>query len=172
VEAFPNGRHLTRTRDWLLELDPDAGEALRIGALTHDIERSLPGGPVQSGDVPANDRFYRDAHQARSVEIVSTWLDEQGRADLIDAVSEVVRIHEWGGTPGADLVQAADSISFLETTAKEMPGWIQEGRYSRERSVDQVRWMYDRIRVPRARELARLFYESAMRDLTKPSPSP
>jgi hypothetical protein len=165
VAPFPNGRHLIRTRAWLLELDPEATEALRIAALTHDIERDFPGGPAQSADVPANDRKYRDAHQARSVEIVSAWLREQGRADLVAAVSDIVGTHEWGGSPGADLVQAADSISFLETTAREAPGWIRNGRYSRERTVDQITWMYARIRLPRARELAHPFYETAMADL-------
>jgi hypothetical protein len=172
VEGFPNGPHLVRTRDWLLKLDPDAGEALRIAALTHDIERNVPGGPPQPADVPANDRSYRDAHQARSVEIVSAWLEEQGRFDLVQAVSDVVGMHEWGGSPGADLVQAADSIAFLEITAKEAPGWIREGRYSRERTVDQIKWMYARIRVPRARTLARPFFESAMERIADSRPAP
>lgn len=135
---------------------------MRIAALTHDIERNFPGGPPQSPDLPANDHSYRDAHQARSVEIVSAWLVEQGRADLVRSVSEIVGIHEWGGSPDADLVQAADSISFLETTARDAPGWVREGRYSRERTIDQITWMYDRIRLPRAQALARPFFESAL----------
>jgi hypothetical protein len=171
VAPFPNGHHLVRTRDWLVALEPDAGEALRIAALTHDIERNYPGGPRQRADAAANDRSYRDVHQARSVEVVSAWLAEQGRDDLVQAVSEIVGGHEWGGSPGADLVQAADSISFLETTAREAPGWIREGRYSRERTVDQIKWMYERIRLHRARELARPFFERAMRDLP-PHPDP
>jgi hypothetical protein len=172
VEGFANGRHLVRARDWLLELEPDASEALKIAALTHDIERNFPGGPSQRADVPANDRSYRDAHQARSVEILSSWLVEQGRSDLVEAVSDAVGTHEWGGSPGADLVQAADSIAFLEITAREAPGWVSEGRYSRERTVDQIKWMYTRIRLPRARALARPFYVKALNDLASLSPAP
>src|SRR5438445_6671586 len=74
VMPFEYGRHLVRTRDWLVELDPGAGEALRIAALTHDVERNFPGGPRQPANVPAKDRAYRDAHQARSAELFTTWL--------------------------------------------------------------------------------------------------
>ncbi len=46
IEPYWNAEHLRRTLDWLLELEPDAGEALRLAALTHDMERHFPGGPV------------------------------------------------------------------------------------------------------------------------------
>ena len=46
IEPYWNAEHLVRTRDWLLELDPGASEALRLAAVTHDMERHFPGGPV------------------------------------------------------------------------------------------------------------------------------
>jgi hypothetical protein len=67
-ETLADARHLLRTRDWLLELEPGAGLALRLAALTHDEERNFPGSPTQPTDRPARDREYRDAHQARSAE--------------------------------------------------------------------------------------------------------
>lgn len=168
VAPFENGWHLIRTRDWLLELDPEAGEALCIAALTHDVERNFPGGPVQQANVPANDRAYRDAHAARSAEIVTTWLNDQ-RADpaLIRDVAALVRMHEWGGSPADDLLQAADSISFLETTAPQARGWIQKRGYSRERSEDQFNWMLNRIKLPQARLLARPLYDVAVGALNR-----
>ena len=45
IEPYWNADHLRRTRDWLLVLEPDAGEALQLAALTHDMERHFPGGP-------------------------------------------------------------------------------------------------------------------------------
>ena len=45
IEPYWNAEHLVRTRDWVLELEPDASEALRLAALTHDMERHFPGGP-------------------------------------------------------------------------------------------------------------------------------
>jgi hypothetical protein len=35
--------------------------------------------------------------------------------DLANGVEALIRVHEWGGSPDANLVQAADSLSFLET---------------------------------------------------------
>ena len=166
VAPLANGRHLVRTRDWLVRLEPAASEALRIAALTHDVERNFPGGPVQPADLPANDRAYRDAHQARSAELTTKLL--QGRCaspGLIEQVAELVRTHEWGGSPDVDLLQAADSISFLETTAPEAGRWIREGRYTRERTEEQLRWMLDRIRLPEARRLALPLYEAAVGNL-------
>jgi hypothetical protein len=166
VAPFENGRHLIRTRDWLLVLDPGAGEPLRIAALTHDVERNFPGGPKQPANLPANDRAYRDAHAARSAEIVKTWLAEQGAdAGLISNVADLVHMHEWGGSPSADLLQAADSISFLETTAPLARDWIQDRGYSRERSEQQIDWMLARIQLPQARRLAVPFYDAAVRAL-------
>ena len=166
VAPFENGRHLIRTRDWLLHLDPGAGEELRIAALTHDVERSIPGGPPQLANLPANDRPYRDAHAARSAEIVSAWLAEQGAGvDLIRNVSDLVRMHEWGGSPSANLLQAADSISFLETTAPLARNWIKDRGYSRERSEKQFNWMLTRIQLPEARRIAQPLFDAAMASL-------
>jgi hypothetical protein len=166
VAPFENGRHLIRTRDWLLELDPNAGEALRIAALTHDVERSIPGGPRQPADLPANDKSYRDAHAARSAEIVSAWLAEQGAGpDLIKNVADLVRMHEWGGSPSANLLQAADSISFLETTAPLASSWIKDRGYTRERSEQQFNWMLTRIQLPEAHRIAQPLFDSAMASL-------
>lgn len=166
VAPFENGRHLIRTRDWVVDLDPDAGQALRVAALTHDVERNFPGSPAQSAHLPANDRAYRNAHQARSAELVTRWLLGQHASPTFSStVAGLVRVHEWGGTPPADLLQAADSISFLETTAPSAPRWIREGRYTRERIEEQLIWMLDRIKVPRAREIALPFFVAAIRGL-------
>ena len=69
IAPYWNAEYLVRTRDWLLELDPDAGEASRLAALTHDMERHFPGGPAQDLSMwPEEDgeREYRRAHSERS----------------------------------------------------------------------------------------------------------
>lgn len=163
VEPWPNGRHLLRTRGWLLELEPKAGLALRIAALTHDAERNFPHSPRQPADRPANDRAYRDAHQARSAEVVDAWLRDQGAGiALRESVRALIQAHEWGGPGEADLLQAADSISFLEVNADHAQRWMREHGYSGERAGAQFEWMYERISLPRARQLARPFYVRAM----------
>ena len=162
VEPWPNARHLLRTRDWLLMLEPRATPALRLAALTHDAERNFPGSPHQSADHPASDRLYRDAHQARSAEVVRAWLAEQGAEEgMCRAVTELVLVHEWGGWPEANLLQAADSISFLEVNADHAARWMRERGHSPERIAEQFEWMYSRIGIDRARDLADPFYEHA-----------
>ncbi len=48
-EVHPHARHLLRTEDWLLELDGDAGEGLRLAAVLHDIERAFPDADADLG---------------------------------------------------------------------------------------------------------------------------
>jgi hypothetical protein len=159
-----NADHLVRTRDWLLMLDPGAGEALRLAALTHDMERHFPGGPVQDLSIwPEEDGEYRRAHSERSARIVSEWLRGEGADQtFVSEVKRLVAAHEVGGTPDADLLQAADSLSFLETNQELIARWFTSGRCSRERAKAQNRWMLERIRVERALELARPLYEEAI----------
>jgi hypothetical protein len=164
IEPYWNADHLLRTRDWLLELDPRAGEAQRLAALTHDMERHFPGGPAQDlGVSPGEDDEYRRLHAERSARIVGTWLrDECADDGLVAEVERLVAAHETGGAPDEDLLQAADSLSFLEVNGELLARWYTSGRCSRERAKAQGRWMLDRIRVERARELARPLYEEAI----------
>jgi hypothetical protein len=162
IQPFWNAEHLRRTRDWLLELEPDASEALRLAALTHDMERHFPdGSPHQNlGLPPEGDMEYRRLHSERSAAIVGDWLRGEGAdEELVTEVERLIRAHEVGGAPDEDLIQSADSISFIEVNVDLPMRWAAEGRSSFERGVDQHRWMYERIRVPRARELARPLYE-------------
>ncbi len=67
IEPYWNAGHLVRTRDWVLELDPDASEALEIAALTHDMERHFPGGPhLDMSRQRPDDEEYNRAHSERS----------------------------------------------------------------------------------------------------------
>jgi hypothetical protein len=162
IEPYWNAEHLRRTRDWLLELDPSASEALRLAALTHDIERHFPeGSPRQDlTQPPEADVEYRRAHSERSAAFVAEWLERHdAEPGLVAEVVRLVRLHERGGDPEADLLQAADSLSFLEVNADLPAKWASEGRCSYERGLDQHRWMLERIRVARARELAAPLYE-------------
>jgi hypothetical protein len=164
IEPYWNAEHLVRTRDWLLELDPDAPEELLLAALTHDMERYFPGGPENDLGVPPEGALeYRRLHSERSARIVGEWLRGEGAdGELAGEVERLIVAHEVGGRPDEDLLQAADSLSFLEVNGPLVTGWFTSGRCSRERAKDQHRWMYERIVVPRARELARPLYEEAL----------
>src|SRR3990170_2269503 len=99
---------------------------------------------------PEQDTAYRSAHSERSARIVGDWLRGEGADEAL--VSEVERLivgHESGGDPDEDLVQAADSLSFLETNQELIARWVKSGRCSRERAKAQHRWMLERIKVER-----------------------
>jgi hypothetical protein len=58
-------------------------------------------------------------------------------------------------------VQAADSLSFLETNIDLMIGFAKTGRYSRADVAFKIDQMYERIQLPAARELARPLWQQA-----------
>jgi Domain of unknown function (DUF4202) len=164
IAPYWNAEHLRRARDWLLVLDPQASEALQLAALTHDMERHFPGGPVPDLTIPpAEDTGYRMAHSERSAAIVADWLRGEG-ADgaTVAAVERLIVLHETGGDDEADLLQAADSISFLEVNIEIPYRWVEQGLCDDDRARAQHRWMFERIRLPAATALARPLYEQAV----------
>ena len=90
---------------------------------------------------------------------MTEWLADEG-ADvaLILEVERLILAHELGGAPDEDLLQAADSLSFLEVNVDLPAKWAAEGRCSLERGIDQHRWMFERIGLAHARTLAEPLY--------------
>jgi hypothetical protein len=156
VRPYTDAHHLRRTRDWALRLQPAASLPVRLAALTHDMERHFQGGPTMDpSSMEPDDARYLRAHAERSSAIVTSWLPDQGAwPELVAAVGDLVRRHETGGSPAADLVQAADSLSFLETKRTLMQRWLADGRCDRARAERQATWMAVRVRLPAARPLA------------------
>jgi hypothetical protein len=155
VDNYPyNRHHLLRALEWLDHLAPASSEGVRLATLTHDMERAFPG-PDSPNMAALDDPHYNQLHCERSARIVTAWLrDRSAPEPLVSEVERLVLAHETGGWPEADLVQAADSLSFLDTNVDLFLGFVRGGRFS----VDAVRWKfehtYDRIRVPLARALA------------------
>jgi len=161
IEKYPyNSTHLLKSLEWVDRLAPEASEAVRLATLTHDMERAF-GGP-DAIPIKMSDRAYEEAHSNRSARIVGEWLRANGaRDELTDLVESLIRVHEWGGSPDANLVQAADSLSFLETNIDLMLGFAKTGKYSRADVAFKIDQMYERIQLPAAKELARPMWEQA-----------
>jgi kynurenine formamidase len=157
TEVHPHARHLERTLDWVRELDPGASEALQIAAATHDIERAYPdAGAGWDSAVSWDSLEYNRWHQDRCADMIGPGLRERGASDeLALAVAGLLRVHEDGGWPEADILQAADSLSFLETMVPVVLGWVESGRAPRDRAEGKLRHSVERISpdLPRAREL-------------------
>lgn len=161
IEHYPyNSTHLLKSLEWVDRLATDASEAVRLATLTHDMERAF-GGP-DAIPIKLRDRAYEEAHANRSARIVGEWLRANGaRTELVNEVEGLVRVHEWGGTADANLVQAADSLSFLETNIDLMIGFAKTGKYSPADVASKIDQMYERIQLPAAKQLARPMWEQA-----------
>ncbi|MBS1879094.1 MAG: DUF4202 domain-containing protein [Actinobacteria bacterium] len=164
IEDYYDRDHLTRAGDWMLALAPEAPEYLVVAALLHDLERKVPGGPwLEMAEVSWDDRDYNDAHTFRSAVVVPTWLTAYGAdPELAAAVAQPIREHEFGGSPDGDLMQAADSISFLETNAGLVAGWANSGKCSPEKALEKLRWMGERVRHPAGSRIARRYMDRAI----------
>jgi hypothetical protein len=166
LEGFYELEHLLATRLWAIRLRPNASAELRLAALVHDCERHFPGGPTNT---PArfDDPGYLFAHSIRSGEFIERFLEGQSGVDedFRYRVKSLVTLHEVGGDVEADVLQAADSLSFLETLRWLTVQWVQSGRYDRERAKEKHRYMLKRMRPPEALAFGLPFYELAMRDL-------
>lgn len=162
VENYPYNRdHLLRALEWLDHLAPGAREAVRLATLTHDMERAFPG-PDSPLMESLDDPVYEQLHSERSARIVADWLISHGASEqLTREVAALIIAHEVGGNHEADLVQAADRLSFLDTNVDLFLGFVESGRFS----IDEVRTKfehsYNRIRVPDAKALALPLYERA-----------
>lgn len=105
--------HATNTLEWLLKLKPDAGEALKLAALGHDIERAIEKRKVRRADYKSYDEF-KQAHALNSAKILAEIMKECNLGkEFIDDVLFLVRHHETGGSARADILRDADSLSFF-----------------------------------------------------------
>jgi hypothetical protein len=166
IDRYPYNRtHLLRSLEWLDRIAPGARDAVRLATLTHDMERAFPG-PDQPINTRLIDPDYERAHAERSARIVGEWLREQ-QADeaLVQDVEALVRVHEVGGWLEADLVQAADSLSFLDTNVDLFLEFARRGRFTAADVAKKFDLMYERIRQPSLKDLAGPLRDDAQRRL-------
>jgi hypothetical protein len=172
VKEFAGGstEHLLKAEEWLRCLHPGASQAMLMATLTHDMERAFPGpdSPKQDPARGPNDPVYLQAHQERSARIVTDFLQtHQAPRTLVEEVARLIRVHEVGGWPEADEVQAADSLSFLEVNIDLFLKMIDhtQGGWTLETVRAKFAWMFTRIQVPEAQVWARPLYEAALEHL-------
>lgn len=133
-------QHAENTLEWLLKLEPEADQALRIAALGHDIDRAIEDRKVHRSDYDDYDAF-KAAHAHNSAIILREILDKSSVAKPIaDEACRLVRLHEAGGDPRSDLLKDADSISYFDVN---MPLYYRRegGKETKRRCV----WGYQRL---------------------------
>ena len=163
-ERSPQAGHLERTLDWVVDLEPSSSVEVQVAALTHDMERAFPeGSPRWEADRGWQDPLYDTAHTERSARIVGDFLRDHGFTE--SSVREVARLilaHESGGWHEADVIQAADSLSFLETMGRPVARWVFEGRATAEQARARLDHAVRRIRFAPAKKTAAAMLPKAM----------
>jgi len=171
VEQYPyNSNHLLNTLEWLDRFAPDSREAVRLAALTHDMERAFPG-PDQPVMTTLTDPEYNRLHSERSARIVSGWFREHGaEPELVGDIGALVLAHEVGGWPEANLVQAADSISFLDANVELALNFVRTGRFTGPQVRAKLDYSYNRIQVSAVHDLAWPYLQRARARLAELAP--
>jgi len=150
-----NSAHLINTVEWLDRLAPGSRPAVRLAALTHDMERAFPGPDQPQLTTSLTDPTYNRLHSERSARIVAAWFRTQTVDEtLVRDIEALVLAHEVGGWPEANVVQAADSISFLDANLPLALNWVRTGRFPPSEVRAKFDYSYDRIQIPEARTLA------------------
>jgi Domain of unknown function (DUF4202) len=103
--------HALDTWQWLLRLQPDAGLALQLAALLHDVERLVSEADVRVEHRAVDYQAFKDKHAARGAEIADVVLSRAGvgKAERRQAAF-LIEAHESPPPPGARM---AGEISFL-----------------------------------------------------------
>ena len=168
IERYPyNRNHLLKTLEWLDRVAPGSAESVRLAALTHDMERAFPG-PEQPVIKTLSDPEYERLHSLRSARIVGAWLREHHASEaVVEHVEALIVAHEFGGWPEADLVQAVDSLSFLETNIDLFLGFVRSGKHPAHEVRKKFNAMFGRIRVPRLTLLAQPLVDRALEQLAE-----
>jgi len=126
-------RHADNTLKWLSHLQPDAGEALQLAALAHDIDRAIEETKVKRADYD-DYNVFKAAHARHGAELLRPILTTCGVArDIVDEACRLVTVHEVGGDPDADLLKDADSISYFDVNLPlyyQREGWAETKRRS------------------------------------------
>ena len=156
-----NSLHLINSLAWLDRIAPGSGEHVRLATVLHDMERAFPGPEMPVWDGNENYDYYV-AHSNRSARIVGEWLRAQGAEEaLVEKVDALIRVHEFGGWPEADLVQAADSLSFLDVNIDLFLSYVKSGKFTPEQVRAKFVYSHTRVRIDWIKELTQPMLDRA-----------
>jgi len=154
-------RHAQATLKWLLKIKPDADEALKIAALSHDIDRAV--NKITSEDRKQEQSYeqFKKEHALRSAKIICEILQKYKYDDhFIGRVKYLVEHHEEGGGNDADVLTDADSIAYFEL---EIPIYLK--RNGKDRTISKIKFMYNRMTRGSKEILLSLSYEEDVKEL-------
>jgi hypothetical protein len=134
-------KHARLVLKWVMKLEPSADEALRIAALSHDIDRAV--NKITEKDLKDYSKIneFKKEHSIRSAEIICGILETRRYpAETVEKVKRLVENHEFGGDRESDILMEADSLAYFENN---IPSYLK--RNGLERTKAKIRFMYDRL---------------------------
>lgn len=165
----PSVKHLIRTAYWIKELEPNADDEIVIAALGHDIERAFRSAEgfekINKSSKGMRDEEFLTEHQKVGGELMEKFLLENGATkDFASKVKGLIEKHEVGGTEEQNLLKDADSLSFFENNVDHFLSDKVKANGT-EKVRDKFRWMFERITSEKAKEIAKPWYDDAMKRL-------
>jgi hypothetical protein len=144
--------HALDTWQWMLRLDPNAGLAVQIAALFHDVERLVSEADARTEHDAADYQDFKDAHACRGAEMAAELLASLGVDPATRERTAYLIGHHEGttGDPDAEdiaLLNDADALSFFSLNS---PGYLDY--FGPEQTRRKVAWTLARMR-PEARAL-------------------
>lgn len=125
----------------VLDLKPDADEALKIAALSHDIDRAIT--KITEKDLKDYSKIseFKKEHSIRSAKFICDILKKYDySADIIAKVKHLVENHESGGDEETDILTDADSLAYF---GHSVPSYLK--RNGREKAKGKIKFMYKRM---------------------------
>lgn len=139
-EIPEDSEHSKNTRAWILRLKPEADMALQIAGLGHDIERSIKELKINRENYTCYDDF-KMAHARNSAKVLRELLAQYDLVKIIrDKVVNLVTHHEFGGSPEANILMEADSISYFDVNVQ-----FYFRRNSKSETAFRIMWGYQRL---------------------------
>ena len=139
-EIPEDSEHSKNTRAWILRLKPEADMALQIAGLGHDIERSIKELKINRENYTCYDDF-KMAHARNSAKVLRELLAQYDLEKIIrDKIVNLVTHHEFGGSPEANILKEADSISYFDVNLR-----FYFQRNSKSETAFRIMWGYQRL---------------------------
>lgn len=161
----PNGvKHHERVDYWVTQLEPDADEALRTAAISHDIERGINGDWKASSTDPEKLR----KHQDLCANITGNFLTKEGADEnFIQKVKHLISSHEYGGDEEQNILSDADRLTFFENVAVRHAKTYKDRGKTKEEMKNKLDFEFNKIHSVKAKEIASVWYQEAMSELNK-----
>jgi hypothetical protein len=135
--------HAVDVWQWVIRLDPEAGLAVQLAALFHDVERLVSEADVRVEHRADDYQAFKDEHARRGAEMADQALTAAGvDARTRDQTARLIAGHERG----LSLLSDADALSFFSLNS---PGY--RDYFGPEATRKKIAWTLARLR-PEARE--------------------